>query len=144
MTAAEIKRELSQYRDIHAECEQLRRHIDDKRKEIDRLREIAADDSTSATNADDTERVIGQMNKLIGRYTEKMLALESSEERALQMIDNVHKSDERSILFLYYIKNKPPDDIADELYISPRNVYYKHKRAIEQIEKMMNAEGGDR
>lgn len=59
------------------------------------------------------------------------LAVDRKNE-ALNILDNL-EGDERTVMYQYYILGKTWEKIADEMYMSDRNVYILRKKAMDKL-----------
>ncbi len=60
-------------------------------------------------------------------------------EPALKYINRL-KGDEYTVIYRYYIMGQTWEKIAEECYISPRNVYNFRRKALNKLEKIYNTE----
>lgn len=142
MTQDEIRRELRRYLDIHAECERTRERIKEKQKDINDLRKIAFECIVKhdLTIIEQVNQAVEAINELLEHYCQSVVKREAAERSVLQWIDMVDEPSWRRLLFLRFIEGKSEYDVAEELYISTRTLWKWYKKAIEQIERAVNAD----
>ncbi len=130
-----IKRSLRKYLILREECVRMREKIQEKRREMDWLREILTQISTDS-NTDvlrQAENALEQINSMIGYYTKLTVQREAEERQVVDMLDSISNDTGRRILYLRYIEGHRFNDIPDELYISSRCMWYKYKDAIDEL-----------
>lgn len=120
------KEELSRYYYLSLEIEELK-------KRIDTLRETAVSSSQitgmpknkSKENTEENKRIrilalAEKMAKKVSEATEEMLKIE-------EYISTLEDTELKLILTKRYLESKSWDKVADELHMSERSVYRKHK-----------------
>ena len=131
----EARARLREYRRLKRDCERLRHKIQDKRQDMNYIKAVVTD-GVAVNNGDianHVERAIELMDGLICRYTALICEREQAEHRLLDLLQTVKNEDGRRVLYLRYMEDKEFMDIAEELHLSERTLFYRSKQAIDDI-----------
>ena len=124
-----------------AEC--LRRRIERKIHEIHLLRQRAEGMNGSGINdmprtvSPDRSKMEGTVFRIMTLEKEIQETQEEYDEMIAEMeqrINTVQDSDARDLLSKRYLEFKPWNIVATEMFISKRQAYYIHRKAIESLQ----------
>lgn len=96
---------------------------------IERLHRIMRLPNRSAVYAAELAEKLAALERRLNNSID--LAVDRKNE-ALNILDNL-EGDERTVMYQYYILGKTWEKIADEMYMSDRNVYILRKKAMDKL-----------
>ena len=140
MTQEEIKRALSNYRDLHGECERIQKRIGEKHKEMNDLRKIAVECMVrhDVTIIERVNQTADAINELLAHYAEMLEKSAAAERSVLDLAALPDDAEERKILHLHYIEGVSVGKIAAQMGVVERTVWKKQTKAIAHIAQAVN------
>lgn len=129
--------------------ENASRRLEDMSYRAQRFREQAmrATGSMEATRVSGTDggsKVSRNMNSCIDLARDidrRAAALRKQYDAACQMIDNVQSANAREVLELRYLRGMRWEDIGKRMHYDERQVYRLNRRALEDVQRQMDARG---
>lgn len=112
-----------------------------KKAKIAALRELATDTSASMTgmprNPSGSKSPMADAVNRIADLEREVADLQQKRQEAIDLICALESSDYCALLIKRYIQEKIWEDIAAEMHLSVRKVYYLHPEAIRCLEKLL-------
>ncbi len=105
-------------------------------EQIERLHRIMRNAGHSRAYAETLAENLSKFEKELNESIDRIV----DEKREALKIMSVLRGDERAVLYQYYILAKDWRKIADEMYVSERQVFNIRKKALEHLEKHYNRE----
>lgn len=120
------------FMDILKYARQSEAAVQTELEHIERLHRIMKLPNRSAEYAQNLAEKLAALERRLNRSID--LAVDRKNE-ALNILDKL-SGDERTVLYQYYILAKEWQKVAEDIYMSERNVYKLRKSAVEKLEKL--------
>lgn len=120
------------FMDILKYARQSETAVQTELEHIERLHRIMRLPNRSAEYAQNLVEKLAALERRLNRSID--LAVDRKNE-ALNILDKL-SGDERTVLYQYYILAKDWQKVAEDIYMSERNVYKLRKSALEKLEKL--------